>query len=98
MAPRIQRAWLAAGELLDDFTGPCVLVHGDLEQRNIVRCQQRGLAAIDPTPCIGDPAYWAADGQRAVGLEQRCHALALDASLDPSRVLRWASIIVLAER
>jgi streptomycin 6-kinase len=102
LAPRIQRARLAAGELLDDFIGPCVLVHGDLEQRNIVWCQQRGLAAIDPTPCIGDPAYdaayWAAHGQHAVGLERRCHALALHASLDPSRVLRWASIIALAKQ
>jgi streptomycin 6-kinase len=102
LAPRIQRARLAAGELLDDFTGPCVLVHGDLEQRNVVRCQQRGLAAIDPTPCIGDPAYdaayWAADGQRTIGLEQRCHALARRASLEASRVLRWASVIALVEQ
>jgi streptomycin 6-kinase len=102
LAPRIQRARLAAAELLGGFAGPGMLVHGDLEQRNIVRCQRRGLAAIDPMPCVGDPAYdaayWAADGQQAADLEQRCHALARHASLDPGRVLRWASIITLAEQ
>lgn len=102
LVPRIQRARLAAGELLADFAGPGVLVHGDLEYRNILRCQRRGLAAIDPAPCIGDPAYdaayCAAEGQPAVGLERRCQALAVHASLDASRVLRWASIITLAER
>ena len=47
LAPKIQRARHAAAELLGKFAGPSVLLHGDLEQRNIVRCQQRGLAAID---------------------------------------------------
>ena len=102
LAPKIQRARHAAAELLGNFAGPSVLLHGDLEQRNIVRCQQRGLAAIDPAPCIGDPAYdaayWAANEQQGAGLEQRCHTLAMHASLDPRRVLGWASIIALAEQ
>lgn len=102
LAPNIQRARIDAAELLGDFAGPCVLVHGDLEHRNIVRCQRRGLAAIDPVPCIGDPAYdaayWAANGHHATDLEQRCQAVAAQASLDPSRVLRWASIIALAQQ
>jgi len=100
LAPRIQRARLAAAELLGGFPGPGMLVHGDLEQRNIVRCQRRCLAAIDPMPCVGDPAYdaayWAAEGQQTAGLDQRCRAVARQACLDPGRVLRWASIITLA--
>jgi len=102
LAPRIQRARVAAAELLGGFAGPGMLLHGDLEQRNIVRCQRRGLAAIDPMPCVGDPAYdaayWAAEGQQTADLEQRCHDLARHASLDPGRVLRWASIITLVEQ
>ena len=99
LAPKIQLARQAAGGLLRSFAGPHVLLHGDLGPRNVVRCQQRGLVAIDPAPCIGDPAYdaayWAADEREAAGLEQRCHALALPALLDPGRVLGWASVIAL---
>jgi streptomycin 6-kinase len=102
LTPKLQQARVAAADLLGDFAGPYVLVHGDLEQRNIVLCQRRGLAAIDPMPCIGDPAYdaayWAADGHQAADLEQRCQAVAVQACLDPSRVLRWASIIVLGQQ
>jgi hypothetical protein len=55
---------------------------------------------IDPMPCIGDPAYdaayWAADGHQGAACEHRCDAVAAHASLDVSRVLRWAPIIALA--
>jgi streptomycin 6-kinase len=33
---------------------------GELENKNILVCQKRGLVVIDPLPCIGDPAYDAA--------------------------------------
>lgn len=99
LAPRLDRARAAADQLLGGFTGTPVLLHGDLEQRNILRCQHRFLAAIDPMPCIGDPAYdaayWAAEEQEADGLEQRCRNLAAHLSLDPVRVQRWAAILTL---
>ena len=67
---------------------------------NVLRCQRRVLAAIDPMPCIGDPAYdaayWAAEGRETVGVVQRCQSLAVHMRLDPVRVRRWASIIMLA--
>lgn len=55
LATRLHRARAAARELLSGFAGPSVLLDGDLEQRNVLRCQRRVLAAIDPMPCIGDP-------------------------------------------
>jgi streptomycin 6-kinase len=100
LAPKLRRARLAARELLDSFAGPSVLLHGDLEQRNVLRCQRRTLAAIDPMPCIGDPAYdaayWAAEEQEASRLEERCQSLAAHMALDSWRVHRWALIIALA--
>jgi streptomycin 6-kinase len=100
LAPRLQRAQISARELLSGYAGPSVLLHGDLEQRNVLRCQRRVLAAIDPMPCIGDPAYdaayWAAEGRETVGVAQRCQSLAVHMRLDPVRVRRWASIIMLA--
>jgi streptomycin 6-kinase len=39
-----------------------VLLHGDLTPANILDGgQQRGLIAIDPAPCLGDPAFDAID-------------------------------------
>jgi streptomycin 6-kinase len=88
-------------DLLNDMAGPAVLVHGDLEQRNILRCQRRGLVAIDPSPCIGDPAYdaayWATQGRQAGRLEDDCQALARRLSPDPHRVRRWTSVLALAQ-
>jgi len=100
LTARLQWARAAARELLSGFAGAPVLLHGDLEQRNVLRCQRRVLAAIDPMPCIGDPAYdaayWAAEGRETGGIEQRCHSLAGHMRLDPAWVRRWASIITLA--
>ena len=42
--------------------GETVLLHGDLHPGNVLEGgRQRGLTAIDPRPCAGDPAYDAAD-------------------------------------
>src|SRR6185295_6079650 len=39
-----------------------VLLHGDLTPANILDGgEQRGLVAIDPAPCLGDPAFDAID-------------------------------------
>jgi len=41
---------------------PQVLLHGDLTPRNILDGgPDRGLVAIDPAPCVGDPAFDAVD-------------------------------------
>jgi len=39
-----------------------VLLHGDLTAVNVLDGgQSRGLVAIDPAPCVGDPAFDAVD-------------------------------------
>lgn len=47
---------------LAQHTLPLVLLHGDLTPRNILDGgAERGLVAIDPTPCRGDAAFDAVD-------------------------------------
>ena len=38
-----------------------VLLHGDLTPVNVLDGGERGLVAIDPAPCLGDPAFDAID-------------------------------------
>ncbi|WP_326835787.1 phosphotransferase [Amycolatopsis rhabdoformis] len=43
-------------------TGPVTLVHGDLHPGNVLDAgPARGIVAIDPRPCLGDPAFDAVD-------------------------------------
>jgi streptomycin 6-kinase len=57
--------------------GPVRLLHGDLHPGNVLRgSQQRGLVAIDPRPCLGDPGFDAvdwllADGGGEVAVQRR---------------------------
>jgi streptomycin 6-kinase len=47
---------------LAQHDGPIVLLHGDLTPSNILDgAAARGLVAIDPAPCLGDPAFDAVD-------------------------------------
>jgi streptomycin 6-kinase len=98
LAPVLLRARAQARELLHSFSDDAVLLHGDLEPRNILRCARRGIVAIDPIPCIGDPsydaAYWAIEGSPD-GVEDRINTVAKSASLDHERVQRWSAVIAL---
>jgi streptomycin 6-kinase len=98
LAPALRRARAEAREFLHSFSDDAVLVHGDLEPRNILRCARRGIVAIDPIPCIGDAsydaAYWAIEGA-ADGVEDRINTLAKGASLEHERIQRWSAVIAL---
>src|SRR5262245_3763363 len=49
-------------EQLTERAAPTVLLHGDLTPVNILDGGvERGLVAIDPAPCLGDPAFDAVD-------------------------------------
>lgn len=88
--------------------GPRELVHGDLHPANVLRAGSarsgQRLVAIDPRPCLGDPAFdavdWAlADGGDEPEVRQRIERLAARVTgLDPDRVWAWcrAMAVVIA--
>lgn len=85
--------------------GPVRLLHGDLHAGNVLRGGDGcGLVAIDPRPCLGDPAFdavdWVlADGGSEHAVQQRIAWLAgrLE-GLDPGRAWAWcqATAVVIA--
>ena len=75
-------------------TSPNVLLHGDLTPSNILDGGERGLVAIDPSPCLGDAGFdmvdlslWHADDLETV--VARTRRLAVDTRADPERLLGW---------
>jgi streptomycin 6-kinase len=84
-------------ERLAQETSPTVLLHGDLTPTNILDGgSKRGLVAIDPAPCLGDPAFdavdlilWQADDLATV--EMRSGRLAAATGLDGGRLLAWST-------
>jgi streptomycin 6-kinase len=85
--------------------GEVRLLHGDLHPGNVLRgSEERGLVAIDPRPCLGDPAFdvidWVvADGGGEPAVRQRIEWLATRVDgLNPDRAWAWcqAMVVVLA--
>jgi len=76
---------------------PRVLLHGDLTPRNILDAgPDRGLVALDPAPCLGDPGFDAIDlllwQAGAVGvIEDRAVRLAAATGLDAERLVAWCT-------
>jgi streptomycin 6-kinase len=74
-----------------------VLLHGDLTPANILDGgEERGLVAIDPAPCLGDPAFdaidlvlWRAEDERAI--TARAQRLASGIGAEAGRLLEWCS-------
>lgn len=80
---------------------PTVLLHGDLHFGNVLDGGERGLMAIDPKACLGDPCFDAVDyvtggaGRPAPdGIEYRLTTLAAEAGLDPDRLLAWCRVVI----
>jgi streptomycin 6-kinase len=72
------------------------LLHGDCDWRNLLTCTRRGLAAIDPLPCAGDPAYDAGYWSQAAGdrgRRQRTTEIADALGLDVARVRGWCAVV-----
>ena len=74
-----------------------VLLHGDLTPVNVLDGgEQRGLVAIDPAPCVGDPAFdaidlvlWQADDTETIAARAGLLAPAIGASA--ARLLDWCT-------
>lgn len=77
--------------------GTTVVLHGDLTPANIVDGgAARGLVAIDPAPCLGDPAFdlvdlllWRAEDQAAV--TTRAENVAPGIGVPVERALAWCA-------
>lgn len=98
LAPRLERARRLARKLLSSREGNVTLLHGDLENRNILHCSVRGLVAIDPLPCVGDAAYDAGYWLGNIDRDERDEAsvwLAEHLDLDHTRLLAWAAVATL---
>jgi streptomycin 6-kinase len=75
-----------------------VLLHGDLHPANVLDGgPARGLVAIDPRACVGDPCFDAVDylldGAGRDGIGTRCAALAAASGLDEDRLHAWCRAI-----
>jgi streptomycin 6-kinase len=78
-------------------TPATVLLHGDLTPANVLDGgEERGLVAIDPAPCLGDPAFdaidlvlWRAEDVRTIAA--RAQRLAPAIGAEPERLLEWCS-------
>ena len=74
--------------------GRQVLLHGDLHARNVLDGGVRGLVAIDPRACVGDPTFDLIDWVLVAGgderaAEPRAEWLASRVGVDPARLWRW---------
>jgi streptomycin 6-kinase len=98
LEPRLARARTRARQLFASGDGHDVLLHADLENKNILVSDARDLVAIDPLPCLGesayDAAYWAVAAEGG-SLRERRRLLATELGLDPERVRAWAAVIAL---
>ena len=74
-----------------------VLLHGDLTPVNILDGgEDRGLVAIDPAPCLGDPAFDAIDlvlwrAEDAETITARAERLAPAIGTDAGRLVDWCA-------
>ena len=74
-----------------------VLVHGDLHPGNVLDGgRQRGLVAVDPRACVGDPAFdlidWVLVGSATEHESaRRCAWLAGEVGVAPARLWRWCA-------
>lgn len=78
-----------------------VLLHGDLHPGNVLDGgRSRGLVAIDPRACVGDPAFdvvdWVFFNTTADHWEARSNDLASLLDVDPARVWSWCSAFAAA--
>lgn len=92
-----QRAIRRCDRLLDTQT-ELVLLHGDLHLGNVLDGgPARGLIAIDPKACVGDPCFDAVDyvvaGAGHEGVETRCRRVAAACGLDGDRLHAWSRVI-----
>jgi streptomycin 6-kinase len=93
IVPRVRTGRDLARDLVADVKPP-VLLHGDLHPGNVLDAGgSRGLVAIDPRPCFGEPAFdvvdWVYWNAEAVDWKARSHQLAFALGIEQDRVWAW---------
>ena len=74
-----------------------VLLHGDLTPSNILDGgTERGLVAIDPSPCLGDAAFDAVDlipwqAEDLETIDARIDQMAATGAVDAERLFSWCA-------
>lgn len=97
IGPDIWRLAIERCEKLLDTQAGVVLLHGDLHLGNALDGGSRGLIAIDPKACVGDPCFDAVDyvvsGAGHEGVEARCRSVANACGLDEERLYTWSRVV-----
>ncbi|HZM83263.1 MAG TPA: aminoglycoside phosphotransferase family protein [Candidatus Limnocylindrales bacterium] len=96
-----QAAWRRAIGRCERLLGTqdtLVLLYGDLHLRNVLDGgPSRGLVAIDPKACIGDPCFDAVDyavaGAGLEGVQARCQRVATACGLNGDRLYAWSRVV-----
>jgi streptomycin 6-kinase len=77
--------------------GPAVLLHGDMQPRNILTGPGGVPILIDPRPSVGDPAFdagtWALKQSPVEEAATRARRIAVALGLDAERVSGWMRIL-----
>jgi streptomycin 6-kinase len=83
-----------ARHLAATYEGPPALVHGDLHLGNVL-ASTRGLLAIDPRACAGDPDFDAVDFVLwDAAVRREAEARIPELATDHERLLRWCAAFV----
>ncbi len=80
---------------------PPVLLHGDFQTKNLLEAAGGAVAAIDPLPCVGDPAFdaatWSVLSPTPAPIAARVEAIARALGCDPAPIARWAALLCALE-
>lgn len=77
------------------------LLHGDFQAKNLLRGPGGEPYAIDPLPCLGDPAFdaasWCVLTPSRAPIAERVEAIAAAYAGDPAAVAAWAELLCALE-
>jgi streptomycin 6-kinase len=80
---------------------PPALLHGDFQAKNLLERAGTAVAAIDPLPCVGDPAFdaatWSVLSPAPEPIAARVAAISRALHCDPAPIAGWAALLCALE-